>query len=126
LTGLPEENLRRTLEATRAMVAGEATCPFGRDFSKVPPIRPPYYAGRVTGAYLHTQGGLMVSPEDARVLDASGNRLPNLFAGGGAARGISGDSDSGYLAGNGLLTAVVLGAIAGRAAADLAAVEAGS
>jgi len=43
--------------------------------------------------------------------------LPNVFAGGGAARGVSGAHVWGYLSGNGLLSAVALGAIAGRRAA---------
>ena len=40
---------------------------------------------------------------------------------GGAARGISGPGAWGYLAGNGLTTATVLGRIAGRSAARLVA-----
>ncbi len=60
----------------------------------------------------------------ARVLRPDGTRLPNLFAGGGAARGVSGPSSWGYLAGNGLLSAVVLGRIAGAGAAALARQEA--
>jgi fumarate reductase flavoprotein subunit len=73
---------------------------------------------KVTGALFHTQGGLVVD-EQARVLDAKGQPLPNLFAGGGAARGISGAHVWGYLSGNGLLSAVALGRIAGRNAAAL-------
>jgi fumarate reductase flavoprotein subunit len=46
--------------------------------------------------------------------------LPNLFAAGGAARGVSGPDASGYLSGNGLLSAVVLGRLAGMGAARLA------
>ena len=63
-----------------------------------------------------TQGGLSVDG-DARVLAEDGLPLPNLFAAGGAARGISGDGADGYLAGNGLLTATSFGKLAGRAAA---------
>jgi fumarate reductase flavoprotein subunit len=55
--------------------------------------------------------------EHARVLDEAGKPLPGLFAGGGAARGLSGDAVWGYLSGNGLLTAVVLGRLAGENAA---------
>jgi fumarate reductase flavoprotein subunit len=65
---------------------------------------------------LHTQGGLVVD-ERARVLDADGRPLPNLFAGGGAACGVSGAHVWGYLSGNGLLSAVTLGRIAGTGAA---------
>ncbi|MGR0183108.1 FAD-binding protein [Azospirillum aestuarii] len=65
----------------------------------------------------HTQGGLVVD-DDARVLDGQGGPLPNLYAAGGAACGVSGSKASGYLSGNGLLTAVALGRIAGAAAAE--------
>jgi len=72
----------------------------------------------VTGALFHTQGGLAVD-RAARVLTTQGACLPNLFAAGGAAAGVSGSRASGYLSGNGLLTATVLGRIAGESAAAL-------
>jgi fumarate reductase flavoprotein subunit len=53
----------------------------------------------------------------ARVLRPDGTRLPNLFAGGGAARSVSGPSSWGYLPAMGLCTAVTLGWLAGRSAA---------
>jgi fumarate reductase flavoprotein subunit len=89
---------------------------FGRGFAGVVSLAPPFKAVKVTGALFHTQGGLAVDGT-ARVLDESGKPLPNLFAAGGAAAGVSGPSASGYLSGNGLLTATVLGRIAGQAAA---------
>ena len=47
-----------------------------------------------------------------------GSVVPNLFAGGGAAAGLSGKAGgNGYVSGNGLLTATVLGFIAGETAA---------
>ena len=60
----------------------------------------------------HTQGGLDVAP-NGQVRATDGSRFPNLFAAGGAACGVSGSGDSGYLSGNGLLSAVVLGRAAG-------------
>ncbi len=93
---------------------------FGRDWSAMRPLAPPFHAVRVTGALFHTQGGLVVD-EAARVLRPDGQALPNLFAAGGAACGVSGPLASGYLSGNGLLTAVVLGRLAGQAAARHAA-----
>ena len=54
---------------------------------------------------------------NARVLHADGTPFPNLLAAGGAARGVSGDAVSGYLSGNGLLSAVAGGFIAARTAA---------
>jgi fumarate reductase flavoprotein subunit len=89
---------------------------YGRDWSGTLPLSAPFHAVRVTGALFHTQGGLVVD-EDARVLRPDGTALPNLFAAGGAACGVSGPHASGYLSGNGLLTAVVLGRLAGQAAA---------
>ena len=77
---------------------------------------PPYCAVKVTGALFHTQGGLVID-ERARVLDKAGRVIPNLYAGGGAACGLSGSQVWGYLSGNGLLSAVVLGRIAGASAA---------
>jgi fumarate reductase flavoprotein subunit len=91
----------------------------GRDFSGLAPLEPPYHAVRVTGALFHTQGGLRVD-SDARVLRADGRALPNVFAGGGAARSISGPAVTGYLPGAGLCMALTLGRIAGTAAAAIA------
>jgi fumarate reductase flavoprotein subunit len=116
-TGLPLEPLIATIDAVAAMVDGAPDL-FGRDFTGKAPLAPPYRAAKVTGALFHTQGGLVID-QDARVLHEDGTPFPNLFAGGGAARGISGPGADGYLAGNGLLTATTLGKVAGRACARL-------
>ena len=116
-TGLQAAPLAATIAAVQDLAARKATDDFGRHFD-APPLAPPYYAVRVTGALLHTQGGLVVD-DSARLVRADGSPLPNLFAGGGAARGVSGPEIAGYLSGNGLLTAIAYGAIAGRAAAEL-------
>jgi len=81
-------------------------------------IEPPYHAVKVTGALFHTQGGLDIDAS-CRVLRADGTALPNLLAGGGAARGVSGNTIEGYLSGNGLLSAVAGGYIAAQTAARL-------
>ena len=91
---------------------------FGRHWGGTAALTPPLHAVKVTGALFHTQGGLAVDTS-ARALRPDGTCLPNLFAAGGAARGVSGPKASGYLSGNGLLTAVTLGRAAGRAAAEL-------
>lgn len=119
IAGLPEAALAETLAHAARCQRGDAVDPYGRDFATKPALAPPYYAIRVTGALFHTQGGLVVDT-DARVLRADGTALPNLFAGGGAACGISGPAVWGYLSGNGLLTAATLGRIAGERAAALA------
>jgi fumarate reductase flavoprotein subunit len=109
-------HLAKTLQEVKQYAASGRQDPFGRDFSKKPLLVPPYYGIRVTGALFHTQGGLAVD-QHARVVDTAGKPIPKLFAGGGAACGISGPHASGYLSGNGLLSAVVLGRIAGQGAA---------
>lgn len=116
---LPADALAATVEDVGAMTRGEATDMFGRDFTGKPVLAGPWYAAKVTGALFHTQGGLVVD-QDARVLKPDGTAFPNLFAGGGAARGVSGPGADGYMAGNGLLAATTLGKLAGRAAAKLA------
>ena len=114
---LPADALVETLRDAEALSAAGGQDKFGRTFAR-DRLAPPYYAVKVTGALFHTQGGLNVD-ERARVLKFDGTPFPNLFAGGGAARGLSGPSDWGYLSGNGLLTAVTLGHIAGSQAALL-------
>jgi fumarate reductase flavoprotein subunit len=89
---------------------------FGRKFLADQLCKPPYHAVKVTGALFHTQGGLAVDPT-GRVKRKDGTEFPNLFAAGGAATGVSGSTAAGYLSGNGLLTATVLGHLAGAAAA---------
>lgn len=115
--GLPEDSLAATLSENSELSSGQGTDSFGRDFTSKPHLQPPYYAVKVTGSLFHTQGGLVVDA-NARVLRPDNSPLPNLYAGGGAARGISGPSDWGYLSGNGLLTAVALGRIAGCSAVE--------
>jgi fumarate reductase flavoprotein subunit len=118
LLGLPPAALERTIAEVDAMRAGKGQDRWGRNFTGQRPLEPPFCGVRVTGALFHTQGGLMVD-SGARVLREDGSQLPNLFAGGGAARGLSGPSRWGYLSGNGLLTATVLGRLAGQSAAAL-------
>jgi fumarate reductase flavoprotein subunit len=91
---------------------------FGRVFAADKKLTAPYCAIKVTGALFHTQGGLAIDVH-ARVLRRNGKPFPNLFAAGGAAVGVSGSQASGYLSGNGLLTATVFGRIAGQSAAKL-------
>lgn len=114
--GVPPAALEATLAAVARFAAGRATDPFGRDFTQKPPLSGRFWAIRVTGALFHTQGGLAVDA-GARVLQSDGTPFPDLFAAGGAACGVSGSCVQGYLSGNGLLTAIGLGIIAGEHAA---------
>lgn len=114
--GVDAAGLLETARQVEAYVRGDAKDAFDRDFTGKPPLAGPFYAAKVTGALFHTQGGLVVD-ENARVLAKDGSAFPNLFAGGGAARGVSGPGADGYMAGNGLMTATTFGKLAGRAAA---------
>ena len=116
LTSAPDQPRRRS--PGRRVAAGKKKDPFGRDFTTRPPLKPPYRVVKVMGALFHTQGGLEVNKE-MRVLRKDGTPFPNLFAGGGAARGLSGPADWGYLSGSGLMTATNMGRLAGEAAAAL-------
>ncbi|MBV8169596.1 MAG: FAD-binding protein [Alphaproteobacteria bacterium] len=76
-----------------------------------------YQTHPTSGALLRTQGGLVVD-DDGRVQRRDGFAINGLYAGGGAAAGISGKrGGAGYLAGTALLCALGLGMLAGRAAA---------
>lgn len=114
---VPESALVETMNAVAANKAAEGQDVFGRSFSGSSELDPPFLAVKVTGALFHTQGGLVIDMT-AQVQSEAGSALPNLFAAGGAACGVSGSGAEGYLSGNGLLTAVVLGEIAGRGAAS--------
>jgi fumarate reductase flavoprotein subunit len=118
LTGTDSARLATTLEGAQYAAAQGAVDAFGRDWRDNRPPQGRYRALKVTGALYHTQGGLRVDAS-ARVLRPDGSAFPNLFAGGGTARSVSGPSSWGYLPAMGLTTAVVLGRIAGQAAASL-------
>jgi fumarate reductase flavoprotein subunit len=115
---IPEDAFAETFASVDGMKRGREPDPLRRDFRGLPTLAAPFKCVKVTGALFHTQGGLVVDRE-ARVVGADGTALPNLFAAGGAAVGVSGSTAAGYLSGNGLLTATVLGRLAGRSAARL-------
>ncbi|MEH6355945.1 MAG: FAD-dependent oxidoreductase [Marinobacter sp.] len=116
--GLPNKAVLDTFKDMKELQENGEADSLGRKFTAEQALVAPYYVIRVTGALFHTQGGLEITTT-GRVLSEQGQTLPNLFAAGGAARGVSGAGDSGYLSGNGLLSAVVMGVLAGRDAATL-------
>jgi fumarate reductase flavoprotein subunit len=118
--GVPADALAATFASVEAAKASDASDSFGRKWAGSPALVAPFHAVKVTGALFHTQGGLLVDAE-ARVLKDDATLFPNLFAAGGAAIGVSGDRASGYLSGNGLLTAFAYGWLAGDAAARVTA-----
>ena len=116
-TGLPASALAETIAEAQALAQGIGTDAFGRSFAGISPLDGPFHAVKVTGALFHTQGGLVIE-DDARVRRTDGTAFPNLYASGGAACGVSGPAVEGYLSGNGLLTAIAFGYLAGRNAAS--------
>jgi len=115
---LPVHAMNKTLDTVRRIKSGKDRDPLGRDFVDTDQLEPPYVGIRVTGALFHTQGGLVVN-ENAQVKREDGTLLPNLFAGGGTARGITGPTCSGYIPAAGICMAITLGRLAGRGAAKL-------
>ncbi len=113
--GIDPVALAETHRRFQAAAEGRTQDELGR-LSLAHPLEPPFYGVRVTGALFHTQGGLRVDRR-ARVLRPDGSPIPNLYAGGGTAAGLSGSGVSGYLSGNGLLAALTLGKLAGEDAA---------
>ena len=111
--GIDRVGFVKTLYDLKCYTKKEKVDPFGRDFKRELIAEKQLYGIQVTGALFHTQGGLMVNHK-AQVLKSDGTHINNLFAGGGAACGVSGPDVSGYLSGNGLLTALALGWLAGQ------------
>ena len=114
--GINRDGLEGTIALVNALAFDDTADDFGREFRATQMLLGPYYGVPVTGALLGTEGGLAIDAT-GRVLRKDGSPFPNLLAAGGAARGVSGDAAGGYLEGNGLLTAIVGGYIAGNTAA---------
>ncbi len=114
---LPLEAFASEWRDVEALKARSGQDRYGRRFSPEQRLAPPFHAVKVTGALFHTQGGVAIDAT-CRVRRRDGGVFANLFAAGGAAAGVSGSTAAGYLSGNGLLTATVLGRAAGRAAAQ--------
>ena len=112
IVGCPVDTLANTLSAVHPNNAKDA---WGRTFKRA--LEAPFHAIKVTGALFHTQGGLNINAQ-CQVLKPHGAPLPNLYAAGGAARGVSGAEVWGYLSGNGLLSAIAGGHIAAMAVAQ--------
>ena len=113
LHDMPRDNVAETLARYDA-AANAGVDEFGRkDFGSAP-LRFPLHIVRASTGLFHTQGGLKINT-NAQPLRADGSPVENLYAGGGVAVGISGpDGGRGYSSGNGLLTALGWGKIAGE------------
>jgi fumarate reductase flavoprotein subunit len=118
LHALDADAVTASVESYNRAARGEMPDAFGRNDFALAPLSSPLYICRVVPGLFHTQGGLMVD-NDGRVLRPNGQPVAHLFAGGGAATGLSGRTGAaGYASGNGLLSAVGLGRLAGLAAAQ--------
>jgi fumarate reductase flavoprotein subunit len=114
--GLPIEALVATIDEVRRDAGAAAPDRFGRSNFGFGPLTPPYSMCRTTPGLFHTQGGVAVDP-DARVVRDDGSPIRRLYATGGVAVGVSGRTGGrGYSSGNGLLSAMGLGRLAGAAA----------
>jgi len=115
---LPADALKQTIESYNRAAAAQGGDAQGREKFGLAPLTGRLWICRVTPGLFHTQGGLAVD-DYGRVLRTDGSVIEGLYAGGGAAAGISGSAGAeGYCSGNGLLTAVGLGYLAGNDAAE--------
>lgn len=115
--GVDAGRLSTAIATAGRAAKGAVVDPFGRREFGLGALDGKLYACRIVPGLFHTQGGLAVDG-DGRVLDGQRRPIANLFAGGGAAGGLSGRTGgAGYASGNGLLSALALGRLAGLAAA---------
>lgn len=108
--GIDPDGLVNTVQETRKVASGEIADRFGRTHWEAP-LGGELGAVAVSPALFHTQGGLSVN-DHAQVLNSIGNPIEGLYASGGSAVGMSGAGASGYIAGNGLLSALGLAFLA--------------
>ncbi len=109
---VPVSSLTDTLEAYNAQVRKGGPDAFGRRVFLQTIDTPPYYWGEERVMVHVTLGGLKVDTH-ARVLRPDGSAIENLYAAGELVGGIWGED---RLGGTGLMTALVLGRVAGREA----------
>ena len=114
--GIDAEALAATIDAYNQSVETGSDA-FGRTrFEK--PLTGNLYAINVETYLLFTMGGIKIDTE-ARVIDTNGAVIPHLYAAGeGAGTSVTGHGYAGYITGDGLLSALTFGRIAGRNAGD--------
>lgn len=79
-------------------------------------LEAPFHFAWLTHGVLASQGGVVIDPA-GQVLRQDGSVIEGLRAGGGTAAGLAGSDSSGYVSGNGLLSALGMGWIIGNALA---------
>ncbi len=113
-TGIPEENLTKSLERYNTQQKAGVDEDFGRSATGMIALETaPFYVVRVKPAIHHTMGGLSVNTE-TQVLTSDGKPIPGLYAAGEVTGGLHGAN---RLGGNGVGDIVVNGRLAGLAAA---------
>lgn len=110
--GLDPDPTSQTVSTYNQAVQEDVEDPFDRT-ERLDTLTPPFYGVKIKPAIFHTQGGLVINT-NTQVERPDGSTIGNLYAGGGNAVGISGTNNHGYSSGNGLLTALGFGRIAGR------------
>ena len=108
--GCSIENINETLNEINNLFQNKKFDGYGRSFFVKMDF--PLYVIKIRPALLHTQGGLDVDIYGR--VKQKGIALNNVYAVGDAAAGISGPGADGYLSGNGLLVALILGWIVGN------------
>lgn len=114
--GVPEANLRGTVERYNADIRAGRDSMYLKEPSVMRPIaQPPFYAAEVRLSQLGlTSVGLRIDP-DARVLDTTSTPVTGLYAAGECTGGVLGDVYMG--SGNSLCNCLTFGRVAGRSAA---------
>lgn len=89
-TGLPLENLKKTIqEYNAACMSGRDTLYYKNADYLIPLTTPPYFASKRSAA-LHELPGVIKTNADMEVLDTAGDPIPGLYAVGGVCSPING------------------------------------
>lgn len=112
--GVPEENLKTTVEKFNSYVENKKDPEFDRKVWGEKIDEAPFYATLRYPALHHTMGGLKINTT-AQVLDGNDQVIPGLYAAGEVTGGIHGAN---RLGGNAITDIVVFGRIAGKSVMD--------
>ncbi len=111
-TGLPADNLLKTISNYNDMVRTKIDPDFGRNYLEHPIAQAPFYALKVHASVLVTFGGIKVNSE-LQVLNAEGNPMPGLYAA-GEVLGLGATSGSSFCSGMAITPALGFGRVLGR------------
>jgi flavocytochrome c len=111
-TGLPKDNLLRTVERYNSIVLNQNDPDFGRTFLANTLVQPPFYAVLTYAINLITFGGLKVN-EHLEVMHHNGKAIKNLYAA-GEILGAGATSGDAFCGGMLLTPALSFGRILGR------------